>query len=102
MKKTLAIDFDGVIHDIKHPVPGRRMGPPMKGAKEALDEYASMGHEIVIFTVRANTASSTKAVRDWMQYYLIPFDYITNIKINADVFIDDKAVHFTSWNKIKI
>lgn len=102
MRKILAIDFDGVIHDIKHPVPGRRMGPPMDGAKEALDEFASEGYKIIIFTVRAGTKSSVKAVEDWLNYYIIPFDEVTNIKPNADVFIDDRAIHFISWKKIKL
>lgn len=96
----LAIDFDGVIHDIKNPLPGRRMGGPIIGAKEALVGFKREGHHIVIFTVRANSEASKMTVIDWLTYYEIPFDDVTNIKINADYYIDDKAIQFISWDDI--
>jgi ribonucleotide monophosphatase NagD (HAD superfamily) len=35
-KPVIAVDFDGVVHDYKHPLPDRRMGEPIEGAKVAL------------------------------------------------------------------
>ncbi len=53
MSKILAIDFDGVIHDFKNPIEGRRMGAPIEGTKEALDKFKSKGYKIIVFTVGA-------------------------------------------------
>lgn len=94
----ICVDFDGVLHDIDNPIAGRRMGAPILGAKEALEEL-SKDNEIVIFTVRATDNRTAKVVEDWMDYFEIPYHSITNVKINADVYIDDKAIHFTSWTQ---
>lgn len=92
----IAVDFDGTIHDWEHPVPGRKMGPPMPGAKEALDLFRFTGHTIVIFTVRGG---EPKHVGEWMDYFAIPYDQITATKIPADWYIDDRAIHFTNWKE---
>ena len=99
---VLAIDFDGVIHDHKNPIKGRRMGPPIKGDKEALEGYTRRGDEVVVFTVWGGTPSGVETIRKWMEYYQIPFSSITNIKVNADVYLDDRAIRFTSWGEVTI
>lgn len=96
---TLAIDFDGVIHDDKHPLPGKKMGPPIMGAKIALMRLKGRGCTIIVHTVRA---TNPQHVKDWLDYYEIPYDDVTNIKPVADVYLDDKAVTFTSWEEIEI
>lgn len=95
----LACDFDEVIHDKSHPLEGRRMGAPIDGAKRCLEEFRKEGHEVIVFTVMATSEHGTKAVEDWMKYYEIPYDSVTSIKPNADVFIDDKAIRFIDWDK---
>lgn len=94
MGLVLAIDFDGVVHDHTRPVPGRKMGPPMDGAKDALVRLKQNGHQIIIFSVWGDRP---KVIADWMAYWEIPYDQITNVKPNADAYIDDKAIPFTSW-----
>lgn len=96
----LAIDYDGVIHDYKNPPPGRKMGPPIEGAKEALTEFKRQGHTVIIHTVWIPETHAT--IAKWMEYFDIPYDSITNIKPNAACYIDDKAIHFTAWENIKI
>jgi ribonucleotide monophosphatase NagD (HAD superfamily) len=97
--KTLAIDFDGVIHDYKNPVPGRRMGAPIAGAKEALTSLKDKGYEIVVFTVWGDEKGQ-KVIADFMNYYQLPFDRITNIKPQAEYYIDDKAIAFLRWDDV--
>lgn len=75
------------------------MGPPIDGAKEALETLRSQDNEIIIFTVMATTEGGTKAVEDWLVYYEVPFDEVTAIKPNADVFLDDKAIRFVDWQQ---
>jgi FMN phosphatase YigB (HAD superfamily) len=98
MTLIAAVDFDGVIHDFKNPVPHRRMGPPLPGAKEGLEELRRRGYELVIFTVWGDEKGQ-KTISDFMNYYELPFDSITNIKPNAAFYLDDKAVRFTDWNE---
>lgn len=97
----LAIDFDGVIHDFKNPIKGRRMGAPIQGTKEALDSFKKKGYEIIIHTVWGDEKGQ-KTISDFMNYYQLPYDSITNIKPNVDWYIDDKAIHFTCWKDINI
>lgn len=97
----IAIDFDGVIHDHKNPVPGRKMGPPMEGAKEGITRLRKT-HRIVIWTVWGGTLNGRQTIADWMEYYKIPFDSITNEKPSAVAYVDDKAVRFISWKELQI
>jgi hypothetical protein len=95
----ILIDFDGVIHDFKNPIQGRRIGAPIEGTKESLQSMKSRGFEIVIFTVWGDEKGQ-KTIRDFMNYYELPFDSVTNIKENADWYIDDKAIHFDNWQSV--
>ena len=94
----LAIDFDGTIHDHKNPVAGRTMGPPILGAKETLINFKNDGHTIVVHSVWGNDRNG--AIKAWLKYFEIPYDEVTNIKPDADYYIDDKAIKFTNWNDI--
>ena len=94
----IAVDFDDTIHDAKHPVPGRRMGPPVEGAREALTTITNNGHTIVIHTYWK--PERHHVIAEWMAYYHIPYHEVTNVKPNADLFIDDKAVTFTTWAEL--
>ena len=94
---VLAIDWDGVIHDWEHVPPGRRLGPPMLGAKDALIQLKEAGHHIII-----HSCNKPGVIADWMAYFEIPYSSIWcgNGKVIADVYLDDRAVHFTSWEDL--
>lgn len=92
----LAIDFDNVVHDQKHPLPGGRMGAPIEGAADAMYDLKQQGHKLIIHSVGGG---NSKYISDWLEYYEIPYDLITNIKPNADYYLDDKAVHFDNWDQ---
>lgn len=93
----LAIDFDGVLCS-ENVRPGRRMGDPIEGAIEAMQALKVKGYTLIIHTVRGERP---KHVVDWLVYWGIPFDDVTRIKPDADLFIDDRAVHFESWADLK-
>ena len=95
MKPNISIDFDGVIHDDSHPIEGRSMGPPVPGAKESLDQL-SKNFRIIVFSVRGG---SPKHVEDWMDYYEVPYDEVTNVKVKSDFYIDDHAIRFRNWDE---
>lgn len=87
---TIAIDFDGTIHDNYNPKPGMRMGLPLPGAVRAVRDLKAAGHTIVIFTVRGDSLH----VKDWLRYYNVPYDQVTNMKLPCDAYIDDRAIGF--------
>jgi hydroxymethylpyrimidine pyrophosphatase-like HAD family hydrolase len=87
----LAIDWDNTIHDKDHPTEGHRLGAPMEGAKESLQELRNQGHTIII-----HTANNLLVVTDWMNYFEMPYDRIVE-KVQADFYLDDKGHHFTDW-----
>ena len=102
-RKTLAIDFDGVLHEYRNfEAPS---GKPVPGAVEAWYKLYNAGYNLVVFTCRKDLDS----VREWMHRH---FDFkrnighfyepeITNIKPMAIVYIDDRAIRFTNWDDIR-
>ena len=96
-KRVLAIDFDGVIHDHKHPIVGRRMGTPIVGTKEALKKLHH-SYKLIIFTIWK--PQSYQTIKDFMKYYELPYDEITNIKPDAMAYIDDKGIRFLDWEQV--
>lgn len=100
---VVAIDFDHTIHNPEDRDYGYRMGKPFPGAREALEQFRSIGARIVIHTCRARPTEvidgklwedGTEHVADWLNYFDIPFDEITSVKPVADAYLDDKAVAF--------
>lgn len=93
---TIAIDWDGVIHNFKQPKSGRRMGPPIEGARAAIEALYHAGHTLIIHTVWEE--GRWPVIGDWLRYYEFPpIDRITNIKPNADIYLDDHGLKFTNW-----
>lgn len=98
-QKVIAVDFDGVIHDYKNPVKGRRMGSPIAGTKNALLDLKKKSYQIVIFCVWGY-GNGKIVIADFMKYYELPYDQITNIKPRAEAYIDDKGIRFISWEEV--
>lgn len=96
----LAVDFDGVIHNNREPVPGRRMGGPVEGARESINRLMADGHTVIVHS-QWGGGDGQKIIADWMRFYGIPYHEITNIKPKADVYLDDKAARFTSWGDFR-
>ena len=94
---VLAIDFDGVIIDPNNRKPGRRMGEPVEGAVQAITALKRAGHTIIIHTVRGDRPSH---VAEWLDYFMIPYDLITDVKPDAGLYLDDKAVRFAAWRHL--
>jgi len=97
-KGTIAIDFDGVIHKYsKGYADGSIYDEPMTGAEEAMIELLDKGHKIFIFTARKDK----KAIKQWLKdnfndkrlHNLL----ITNEKLPAQVYIDDRGYRFKGW-----
>lgn len=91
----MQLTFDDVLMNTHDIAEGYRLGPPLPLAKEVLESYKDNGRVVVIFTAR----DRFQPVADWMKYFKIPYDRITNIKHPAfSHIIDDRAIRFTGWD----
>lgn len=103
---NLAIDFDGVIHDMnKGFYDGTCYGNPLPGSLEALRKL-SKKYKIIIFTAKAkpdrpliNGKTGIQLVEEWLNKYgvLDCVSEITSEKPRAILYIDDNAYRFDNW-----
>lgn len=110
MRKSIAIDFDGVIHKYSTGWQnGMLYDGPIEGAKNTIDRLKRKGYKIIIFTVRLNpmfdiinkgVRNVRRDIEDWLAKHSIYYDELTNNKPPAIAYIDDKAIRFTNWKDI--
>jgi len=95
-KRTIAIDFDGVIHIYTQ----RWLAPevisdgPTPGALEAVKAYLEHGFDVVIFSSRAKSEEGKKAIYDWLREHGFPSLLVTAEKPQAIVYMDDRGLRF--------
>ena len=88
--EAICVDFDGVLAEYNGFQGEDHCGEPISGAREFLEKLISVGLEFVIFTAR-----DPERVKKWFEKYSFPKPKeITNIKIPAPVYIDDRAIKF--------
>ena len=92
------VDFDGVLRQLGQGPDG----PAVKGAVAAMRGLKAMGYNIVVHTVRAgNGPEAIKRVTDWLDEHKVEYDSVTNKKLDADHYIDDKAIQFNgNWRPV--
>lgn len=109
--KTIAIDFDGVIHGYSRGwVDGSIYDPPVAGAFDAIRMFRRLGYPCFVFTARLYLT----AVWEWLDWHApelypqimgadrvfwdrVDLLGITNRKLPADIYIDDRGLRFTDW-----
>jgi soluble P-type ATPase len=94
--KVICVDFDGVIHNYKMKNAGHVMGVPFENVRESIAELHKMGYKVVILTAQFDLTH----IVQWLRYFGIDYDEITNLKPWADYYIDDKAIKFTNWDNV--
>lgn len=111
IRAAIAVDFDGVIHSYEEGwKDGSIYGTPMEGSAEAL-QHLLEGFYVFIFTSR-----DPAQVKEWMKdHYNLPVALIsaqerfwdtkgvigiTNRKLPAIAYIDDRAVPFHNWKEL--
>jgi hypothetical protein len=95
----LAIDFDNVLHNPYDVEPGYKLGKPVKGAVEAMQQLAK-SNTLIIHTIWATDPQRIKAIQNWLDYFKIPYDQVTAQKPDATWYVDDKALHFDNWENV--
>jgi len=71
----------------------------IKGARKFIRKAKRQGHQIFIYTHRHPDLASKTC--DWLFKNKIKVDGIIFDKPKYDLFIDDKAYHFTNWTKLE-
>lgn len=114
MAKTLAIDFDGVIHKYSEGYKdGEAYDVPMEGVDKALRIFLAQGCKIIIHTTRdletvLHWFVQHKEMNQFLDFENIPegemvgfVDGISYVqKPRANFYIDDRALRFTTWHDI--
>ncbi len=106
----ICIDLDGVICQLREENQSYQDLEPVEGAVEAVRKLKEQGHYIIIYTARRMrthngnvgriVADVGKITLDWLDKYRIPYDEIVFGKPWADVYIDDNALRFQSWDEL--
>ena len=113
-KKTIAIDFDGVIHGYDKGWQGGEIyGEVIEGAFEAIQRFFDDDYSVYIHSTR-----NAEQIQSWLHKRndwkhptcIIPDDMffwnavnvvgITNRKVPAVVYIDDRAIRFENWAQV--
>lgn len=99
-RKTLAVDFDGVIHKYSKGFQGldNAYDPPMEGAREVLQRLKDKGYVLKIMSSRP-----ALVIEEWLEKYEMSdlFDTVSNSKFAATVYLDDRGFHFINWEKVE-
>ena len=96
MKPIVCIDLDGVI--LQAETDGASFGELMPDAWEAINAICRWAR-IVVLTARPPDQHPA-IVRYLLAAHGIVVDRVTNVKPAALFFIDDWAIHFTSWRAV--
>lgn len=101
-RNTLAIDFDGVLHQ-RNSAEWKGIaiieGNPVPDAVAAL-HLLSHRYELVIHTCRAVHPDGERAVTEWMAKHGFPPCVVTAQKPAAIAYIDDRGLQFISWDNV--
>ena len=106
----ICIDIDGVICRLREPGQQYADLQPVPGAIDKLRQLKTAGHTIILFTARHMktcegnvgmvVARQGAVTLDWLKRHGIEYDEIHFGKPHAQIYIDDNALRFESWETI--
>lgn len=91
---TVCIDFDGVLSETSGPYNRGHFGPPLTEGLKLLRLCLKHGYQVVVLTAR----KETDLVAGWLRSQGFPHMVVTNHKIPASSYVDDRAI---PWNSKK-
>ena len=91
------IDLDGTICSEEKQF-SRSLAKIKDGAKESLEKLRDKGYKIIIYSAR--TWAKYEMTENWLKENKVPYDQIILGKPQGEYWIDDRAIRFTSWEKV--
>lgn len=98
-KKTICIDFDGVLHSYTSPWKGAEVipDPPVPGAFEFIQQCIDAGFAVAVFSTRNFQEDGRRAMKEWFKLH--GFSDVLRLgfpleKPMAILYIDDRAFQF--------
>ncbi len=101
MKRTLCLDFDGVIHGYQSGWKGAHIIPdmPVNGTKEAIAKLRE-NWKVVVYSSRSGQEGGKVAMKEWLDKHGIEVDELADHKPPAFIYVDDRGVTFNGdWDK---
>ena len=108
----IIIDLDGTICPIKKSHQKYEDLEPFPKALEKLNELKNNGWYIIIQTARNMATQESnlgkvvknigKITLDWLAKHKVPYDEIYFGKPNGHIYLDDRAIRFSGWDKIEL
>jgi len=92
----IIIDMDGTICSEERQF-SRALASIKPGAKESINALYEQGHTIIIYTAR--TWAEWEMTQHWLQTHEIKFHQLFMGKPVGDLWIDDRAVSHSDWEK---
>ena len=98
-KKRIMVDFDRVIHKYSKGWNGGTIyDEPVEGALEAL-QILRRSFDVVIFTARSERGTiRNEEIEAWLANHNVTDIEVTNTKLPAMAYIDDRGLRFTNWS----
>lgn len=108
----IVVDLDGTICPIRQDPQTYADLEPLPGAIDKLNGLREEGAYIIIQTARNMATQKSnvgkvmqnigKVTLDWLAKYEVPYDEIYFGKPNGEVYLDDRAFRFQSWEEISL
>lgn len=106
----ICVDLDGVVCRLRDPDQTYAELEPVPGAIEKLRALRDAGHYVILLTARHMqtcegnvgqvVARQGLTTMQWLDRHGIEYDELHFGKPHADVYLDDNAVRFESWDAI--
>lgn len=94
----IIIDLDGTICTEEKTF-SRSLAKPLPKAVETINALFKEGHIIIIYSSR--TWIEFEMTTDWLKRNKIKYHQLVLGKPVGDLWIDDRAIKFTNWEKVK-
>ena len=93
-RETIALDFDGVLHNYAEWEGVTVIGEPVPGAKHFVEWLVARGYHLYILSTRAHHEGGKEAIEEWLAEWGFPALKVTDRKIGGCLLIDDRGWRF--------
>ena len=104
LRRTICLDFDGVLHSYRSGWCGAEIipDPPIHGTREAIARLREH-YRVAVYSSRCRTEEGRRAIKNWLQKHDIAVDEVSEHKPPALVYVDDRAVRFRgNWDDVLV